>query len=137
MVALAALTAAGSAIAAPAPWIGNYVFEEELGPNLSKTIVLFVTHELSLTVGDCRLRAQGYQTDEEIRCTAAPRGSGLELRFKSYADGQTVNKYGTKIYTVGEPLLTLSRPGGKLVTRFQGYRVSLKTKAPGTYFRKA
>lgn len=137
LAALAALSLAGGAAAAPAPWVGHYVFEEEVGPNLSKTIVQFITHELTLTATDCRIKAQGLQTDEEIRCTAQPRGSGLELRFKSYGDGRTVNKYGTKIYEVGAPLLTLSKPGGKLVTRFQGYRVSLKTRAPGAYFRKA
>lgn len=135
LAALAALPAA--AIAAPAPWVGHYVYEEAVGPNLTNSINQFITHELSLSATDCRIKAQGLQTDEEIRCTAQPRGSGLELRFKSYGDGRAVNKYGTKVYEPGEPLLTLSRPAGKLTTRFQGYRVSLKTKAPGSYFKKA
>lgn len=136
VAALAALGIASPALAVPAPWIGTYVFEESLGPNLTATVQQFVTHQLSLTAGDCRLRAQGLQTDEEIRCTAQPRGSGLELRFRSFGDGRLTNKYGTKVYEVGAPLLTLSRPGGKLTTRFQAYRVSLKTKAAGAYFRK-
>ncbi|MDO9488061.1 MAG: DUF5991 domain-containing protein [Sphingomonadaceae bacterium] len=136
LAALAAFGIAAPALAAPPPWVGTYVFEESLGPNLSNSVQQFVTHQLSLTAGDCRLKAQGVQTDEDIRCTAQPRGSGLELRFKSYGDGKLTNKYGTKIYEVGAPLLTLSRPGGKLTTRFQDYRVSLKTRAAGSYFRK-
>ena len=134
--ALAALIVAAPAVAAPAAWTGKYVYEEALGPNLSKTINLFVTHELTLTGSDCRIKAQGYQTDEEIVCTAAPKGDALELRFKSYGDGKTVNKYGTRIYAVGEPLLTLSKPGGKLTTAFQSYRVN-KKPAPGVFFKKA
>ncbi|MFC3712043.1 DUF5991 domain-containing protein [Sphingoaurantiacus capsulatus] len=133
--AIAAL-AASAAIAAPAAWNGKYVFEEALGPNLTKTINLFVTHELTLSPTDCRIKAQGYQTDETILCTAAPKGQGLELRFKSYGDGKTVNKYGTKIYTVGEPLLTLSKPGGKLTTTWQSYTPNKKSP-PGAYFKKA
>lgn len=131
------LIAAATIAATPAPWTGKYVFEEEIGPNLSKTMVNFITHELTLTATDCRLKAQGYQTDEEIRCTAQPRGANLELRFKSYGDGRTVNKYGTRIYEVGEPLLTLSRPAGKLTTRFQSYSVVDRFKKPGVYFKKA
>lgn len=136
LAALAALPIAGTALAAPAPWVGTYVFEESVGPNLSRTINQFVTHELTLTATDCLIRAQGLQTDEQIRCTAHPRGSGLELRFKSHGDGKATNKYGTKLYEPGAPLLTLSKPAGKLTTRFQNYRVSLKTRAPGAYFRK-
>lgn len=131
----AALVAA-AALAAPAAWNGNYVFEEALGPNLTKTINLFVTHELTLSPTDCRIRAQGYQTDETILCTAQAKGEALELRFRSYGDGKTVNKYGTKIYAVGEPLLTLSKPGGKLTTSWQGYRLNKKSP-PGAYFKKA
>lgn len=136
LAALTALTIAGAAAAAPAPWVGHYVFEEEVGPNLSKTIVQFITHELTLTPTDCRIKAQGLQTDEVIRCTVQPHGSGLELRFKSYGDGKTVNKYGTRIYEVGEPLLTLSKPNGKLVTRFQSYSVVDKFKSAGPWFKK-
>jgi hypothetical protein len=136
LAAVAAFGIAGPVMAAPSLWVGTYVFEEAVGSNLTATVRQFVTHQLSLTADDCRLRAQGLQTDEEIRCTVRPRGSGLELRFKSFGDGRLTNKYGTKIYDVGAPLLTLSRPGGKLTTRFQDYRVSLKTRGPGAYFRK-
>lgn len=136
LAALAATLTASAALAAPAGWVGNYVYEEALGPNLTKTVNQFVTHRLSLTASDCRIKLQGLQTDEEIRCTAQPRGDAVELRFKSYGDGKTVNKYGTKIYEVGQPLLTLSKRGDRLTTSWQNYRMSTKKSPPGVYFKK-
>ncbi len=40
--------------------------------------------------------AEGFQTDEDIVCTTLMSGDTLDVRFKSYGNGQLEDKYGNR-----------------------------------------
>lgn len=123
-----------SALAA-APWDGTYVYEQGLGKNPGG-IALFVTHTLTINGSECRLDAQGYQTDEHIRCRATANGDKLEVAFVSFKDGGMNNQFGRKIYTANQPLFTLAKQGNAIATTWLGYnRNDVDTGGPPT-FRK-
>lgn len=135
MLATGAIMATAG-IAAPPAWQGSYMFEQSLGQNLTKEVALFVNHRVQIGPKSCRIDAEGYQTDEHLLCTAIPRGDAIELRFRSYADGSVVNRYGVKLYKVGQPLFTLSHKDGQLMTTWQGYIGKPDPALPGSYFIK-
>jgi hypothetical protein len=138
LFAAAALAAglAAAAAAAPPAWVGTYTYEQPLGPNLSGTIQNFITHRLVLTDVRCSLTAQGLQTDESIRCSVHPVANGLQIRFVSAADGSLLNRFGRQDHQKGQPLFTLTRRGGRLVTSWQGYALKPDKATPGSYFVK-
>jgi hypothetical protein len=111
--------AAALALAA-GPWDGTYVYEQGLGKNPGG-IALFVTHTLTINGTDCRIDAEGVQTDEHIRCKATANGDKLDVAFVSFKDGGMNNQFGKKIYTANQPLFTLTRQGNAIATTWQGY----------------
>jgi alpha-acetolactate decarboxylase len=110
---------AASALAA-GPWDGTYVYEQGLGKGAGG-ISLFVTHTLTIDGPQCRLVAEGYQTDEHVRCKATATGDRLEVAFVSFKDGSTLNRFGVREYTANQPLFTLTRQGDAIATTWQGY----------------
>ena len=127
-LALASALAAG-------PWDGTYVYEQGLGKNPGG-IALFVTHTLTINGSQCRLTAEGYQTDEHIRCKATADGDKVAVAFVSFRDGAMLNRFGVRQYTANQPLFTLTRRGDALATTWQGYnRNNIDTAGPPT-FRK-
>jgi hypothetical protein len=124
VVRFAAIAFSGFAFVASAfaagPWDGTYVYEQGLGKGAGG-ISLFVTHTLTIDGPQCRLKAEGYQTNERIRCNATVKGDRLEVSFQSFRDGSTVNRFGVKEYTINQPLFTLARNGDGIVTTWQGY----------------
>ncbi len=84
----------------------------------------------------CRLVAQGFQTDETIRCKAMPDGDRLLVSFVSFGDGKIENKYGAKIYSVDQPLFAISKAPNGLVTTWQGYAKAAVDGAPSAAFKK-
>ena len=120
---------------AAGPWDGTYVYEQGLGKGAGG-ISLFVTHTLSIDGPQCRLKAEGYQTDTSIRCKATAKGDSLEVSFVSFKDGATLNRYGVKEYAANQPLFTLTRKGSAIATTWQGYnRTPFDAAGPPT-FRK-
>ena len=120
---------------AAGPWDGTYVWEQGLGKNPGG-IALFVTHTLKINGSDCRIDAQGVQSDEHIRCKATANGDKLDVAFASFADGGMNNQFGKKIYAPNQPLFTLTRQGNTIATTWQGYnRNNIDTAGPPT-FRK-
>jgi hypothetical protein len=105
---------------AAGPWDGTYVWEQGLGKNPGG-IALFVTHTLKINGSDCRIDAQGVQSDEHIRCKATANGDKLDVAFASFADGGMNNQFGKKIYAPNQPLFTLTRQGNAIATTWQGY----------------
>lgn len=128
--------AASSVALAAQPWDGTYVYEQALGPGAGGT-QNFVKHTLTISGPDgCRLVAQGFQTDETIRCKAMPDGDRLLVSFVSYGDGKIENKYGTKLYSVDQPLFAISKAPNGLVTTWQGYSKAAGDGATGAAFKK-
>lgn len=120
MVALSVAAPAGAARLAD--WYGRYVWEESLGriggATPAEGVAAFVTHTLTLgrsggSTG-CMLNAEGFQTDEHIRCTATPQGNALVVKFY----GLAAQSRGAT-YRRGTPLFTLMRTPAGLVTRLQ------------------
>ena len=128
--ALVALSAHGAG-----PWDGTYVYEQGLGKGAGG-ISLFVTHTLVVDGPRCRLKAEGYQTDEHIRCKATAKGDTLEVSFVSFRDGAAVNRFGVREYTANQPLFTLTRKGGAIATTWQAYNLNkIDTAGPPSFRR--
>ena len=125
-----------SALAA-GPWDGTYVYEQGLGKGAGG-ISLFVIHTLTIGGSQCRLTAEGYQTDEHIRCKATANGDKLDVTFVSFKDGGMNNQFGKKIYTVNQPLFTLTKQGNAIATTWQGYsKNDIDTAGPPTFRKQA
>lgn len=105
---------------AAGPWDGTYVYEQGLGKN-SGGIALFVTHTLTINGSECRLDAEGYQTNEHIRCKATANGDKLDVSFVSFKDSGMNNQFGKKIYAANQPLFILTKQGNSIATTWQGY----------------
>jgi len=139
--AAAALATPSVAGAAPlATWYGTYVWEESLGRIGGSTpaegAAAFVTRTLSLgpSAGatGCTLNAEGFQTYEQMKCTATPEGESVIIKFYKFG----ANAPGR--YRLGAPLFTMTRSGGGIVTRLQQMRPSSDASpGSGTLFRRA
>ena len=129
-LALASALAAG-------PWDGTYVYEQGLGKN-SGGIALFVTHTLTINGSECRIDAEGYQTDERIRCKATTNGDKLDVSFVSFKNGGMNNQFGKQIYTANQPLFALTKKGNAIATTWQGYsKNDIDTAGPPTFRKQA
>ncbi len=128
--------AAGPVVFAAQPWDGTYVYEQALGPGAGGT-QNFVTHTLTVSGPDgCRLVAQGFQTDETIRCKAMPDGDRLLVSFVSFGTGKVENKYGVKLYSPGQPLFAIAQAPNGLRTTWEGYAKALGDGASSAAFKK-
>jgi len=116
-------------------WAGRYVYEHDAGRTVGGTGIV-TTYVLTLSRGRCRLRASGFQTDETIVCTPKVGRGEIDILFRSYDDGRTVNRYGVPVYLPLEPLVSLRRADGRLITRWRRYSPEDEYPAPGRYFRK-
>lgn len=135
MLALGIAVAPLAAVQAATPWDGTYVYEQSLGKALSG-MALFVTHTLKINGADCRIDAEGVQTNQHIRCKATPNGDKLDVTFVSFADGGMKDQFGNQIYKVNQPLFALTRQGNSIATTWQDYsKEKGETAGPAT-FRK-
>jgi len=135
MLALGIAVAPLAAAQAAGPWDGTYVFEQGLGKGPGG-MALFITHTLKIDDSDCRLDAEGVQTDAHIRCKATANGDKLEVAFVSFKDGSMKNQFGKNEYTVNQPLFTLTRKGNSIATTWQGYNKNEASTAGPPTFRK-
>lgn len=134
------LTAAPSANAAPlSTWYGTFQWEESLGRIGGSTpaegAAAFVTYTLSLgpNAGStgCQLKGEGFQTYEQMQCTATPQGEAVIIKF--YKFGATARGR----YAMGAPLFTINRTEGGLITRLQALQPSSRaTPNVGRLFRR-
>ncbi len=129
--------ASSAALAAPpvTDWNGTYAYSESLGRDPGGAVP-FIEHRLIVGPSSCRIVAEGFQTDTNIRCKAAPNGNKLEVRFASFADGRLENRYGNRQYAVDQPLFSIARGPGGLVTTWEAYKPDTATPS-GVYFKKA
>jgi len=130
-----AQTSANAAI----DWRGHYAYEADAG-RASGGVEAMVSYELTVFEGDtqpaAKLSIEGYQSDETIFCDISPSGERLDVLFKSYDDGRTVNKYGVAQYRLGDVLFTLSKRGERLTTQWGKLRPDGTKKQQGVFFLK-
>lgn len=120
---------------AAGPWDGTYLYEQGLGKNAAG-IALFVSHTLTVNGSDCKLTAEGYQTNEEIRCKATANGDKLDVAFVSFKGGSMANQFGKQEYKSNQPLFTLAKQGNGIATTWQGYNKNDVDTAGKPTFRK-
>lgn len=126
-----------------AGWRGLYRYESDGGTSAAGSGIV-VTYELVLAPGasrgDCLLKAEGFQTGEQIICHVAGDAKRLAVNFHRYADGRLVNKYGVALYKPGQTLLSLERQEGKpgLTTTWEALRPDGPENAPtsGRFFER-
>ncbi|CAN5813597.1 hypothetical protein BH11PSE3_BH11PSE3_36350 [soil metagenome] len=136
MLALVLAVVPFAAPQAAGPWDGTYVYEQGLGKNPGG-MALFVTHTLKINGAECRIDAEGVQTNEHIRCKATPNGDKLAVAFVSFQDGGMANQFGKKQYTANQPLFALTRQGAAIATTWQGYsKNDVDTAGPATFTKK-
>lgn len=119
---------------------GKYEFNEDGGKTAGGTVI-FVGHVLELgDAGTATLRADGYQTARDLKCTFTTTATKTVVKFDSYnEDG--VNSF--EPYKKGDVLLTLQYKTVKgkkvLWTTFGKYTPTVKNapKLGGIYFKEA
>lgn len=137
-IASMAMASVAAPAAAQPGWTGSYnyyVDEGRDGAGAGNAIGV----DYRLTLGGragCRLTAQGFQTNQDIRCTATPVRGGVRIAFKSFADGRIENEYGTILYRPGAPLFTLTRGRTGIITTWGTLRPEGVRRASGRYFEK-
>lgn len=122
------------------PWVGTYEYTHLIGT--MSGIRAPITYTLTVRAGtgskSATLKAQGYQTDDEIICDTKTERAQLQVYFRSYPDGGTNNQYGVELYKTGAPLLTLVRRGEQLITQWQEYNAeAAQEKREGVQFRRS
>lgn len=125
-------------------WSGEYRYEAYGGQTFGGspiTINMALTIKKSGSKESCLLHADGFQRLDRIICTANEKGNKLEVKFKSYSDGRTVNAIDLEIYKVGETLFTLEKVEGKnkeirYVPRWGSYMVFDDMSKVKEYFKK-
>ena len=93
----------------------------ETGWILPEAWPAIVEFELTINGSECRLDAEGYQTNEHIRCKATANGDKLDVSFVSFKDSGMNNQFGKKIYAANQPLFILTKQGNSIATTWQGY----------------
>lgn len=132
------LISTATAISAQSNWNGNYTFDENGGKNASG-IAILISHELSVfDDGDgalaARLESNGFQTSEDLVCSAKVVGSKLFIYFQSYGENNMFEPY-----KVGDLLFTLERKTEKLIlTHWGKYTASIprNEKSGKVYFER-
>lgn len=136
-LAILALTTMAAPAAAQPGWNGTYRYSVDQGRDgAGAGNAIGVDYKLMLGGrAGCRLTAQGFQTNEDIRCTATPVRGGVRIAFERFADGKVANAYGVIRYRPGAALFTLTRGRRSLVTTWGTLRPE-GVKRAGHYFEK-
>ena len=118
-LSLAAAVPTAAAAAPLSTWYGRYAYSESLGriggSSPSEAPAAFVDHVLTIGRNGCTLVSQGFQTSQRIRCTVTPQGQSAIVKFYSYDGPARAARFSR-----GQTLLTLTRSGSRLLTRWQG-----------------
>ncbi len=120
-IMVAALIASGGCqAAAPGAWDGHYAYSYSAGRNVGGTGVV-VNYGLTLDPKTCVFTAEGYQTDETIRCSTKASAGKIDVDFATYGDGKLTDLRGNAVYQPGDVLFSLERRGAQVVTHWQAY----------------
>lgn len=116
-ILLAALMLNYSACTVSAPFEGEYSCVEILGDAASPPVPV-IEYVLKVAGDRCEITANGFQTQESIKCSAVEKDGRLLINYRSYHDGSTKNAYGVSVYKNEESLLSIERDDQKLLTRW-------------------
>lgn len=119
-------------------WHGQYRYFAAAGETAGGSPIMM---DITLKIGqpgkeNCELHADGYQTQDRIRCTAITDKNRLTLQFKSYPDGSIVNPIGVEEYKVGEILFSLEPATAKTKQKQNRYLVRWGAYTPFEAERK-
>jgi hypothetical protein len=120
-------------------WNGTYSYHEQLGKigEMGMAVDYTIEKESDNSEMGAVIKAEGYQTDEEIRCDTRSQGNEIKILFNSYPDGGTMNRFGVEEYKKGDLLLSIQKVAGTKGTKYLGlwgkYNTSGKKKV---YFSK-
>lgn len=137
-IAVATPTMAHAQSAALRAWYGQFLWEESLGriggSTPSEGAAAFVSYTLTLGPdagpSGCMLRGEGFQTNEQLKCTATPELGSVIIKY--FALRPTGGRY----YS-GQPLFRMSRGEHGIVTRLQALEPqSDATARTGRLFRR-
>lgn len=139
------LIGACAAANSDSPWSGEYLYEAYGGQTFGGspiTIQMTLALKRNGSMESCLLSADGFQRLDRIICTTSDKDSQLEVKFKSYADGRTVNAIDLEIYKVGETLFTLEKVKAKnkeihYVPHWASYTVFDDMTKVKEYFKKS
>jgi len=133
----ATLLSVAPASAAPLPtWYGTWVWEEALGRDGGGDgMAIFVTHTLTLGPAagatGCRLTARGYQTDEQLKCTATPEMESVVVKLYKFRPADPGRG------PSGTRLFRMTRAESGVVTRLETYGPTSDTgPTSGRLFRR-
>ncbi|AMF98770.1 hypothetical protein AL538_14130 [Vibrio harveyi] len=98
-------------------WDGRYRCELDLGANAAGQSA-WGEYRLDVSKDFCFFEAKGFQLNESILCSVHHREQGLEVRFKSYTNGEVSNTYGVQVYQVNEILFLLEKRQEGLMTQW-------------------
>lgn len=128
------------AVQAQFSWVGNYEFDENGGKSAGGTAI-FITHLLEIKETEnglmATLQSNGYQTSNDLFCTAKPDGNKLSIYFESYGENNLFERF-----EPGDLLLTLERKIVKnkteILTFWNKFQPSVpkNEKSGKIYFRK-
>jgi hypothetical protein len=125
-----------SVASAGGSWDGVYTYTHDGGRTTGGSPIL-VTWRLTLKDGSCVFHGEGFQTLETIVCATHASPEGLDVRFLRYPPPGSANRFGVEVYKPGAPLFTLSRPKGRLMTRWTGFVPDEGVdRSPAPYLRK-
>ena len=126
------------ALSAQPDWQGDYAYTASYGATQGGSAIT-ADYVVRLANGgnarSCEIEISGFQTYEEIACTAEPAGNSISLRFKSYKSGEVKNAHGVAVYRPGQVLLVFeqAQKNGRsaLLTHWSGI-MGLDGKKPPT-----
>lgn len=124
-----------NACAAKNPWVGEYLYEADLGENVGGDQVI-VEYDLKIQDSTCALTIEGYQVSESIVCSVNTDGNTLNVLFKSYSDGSTKNAYDVEVYPVSGVLFKLSSTDKGLITHWENLTPDESIANDGIYFER-
>ena len=107
-------------VSLPPSWDVNYRCELDLGENTAGQSA-WGEYELSISKDSCSLDAKGFQLDESVVCSTKAQGDRLDVRFKSYSNGDLSNLYDVQVYRVNETLFSLEKEYKGLLTHWLSY----------------
>jgi len=120
-------------------WNGIYNYNSYGGRDAGG-IAIFLDISVSISPsGECKIIRQGYQIMDSMNCLVRKKDNSIDIMFKSYPGGKSVNEYGVAEFKPSDRLfsLTLNKKNDSIVTEWgklkpEGYAKGNK----GNFFKR-